>query len=75
MMRALTKAEGEAAFKEAEASLRLEGLKSSPHFESLKTRVLDGEITTEQAKTESLAHYRSNARVVIRKREREFARG
>jgi hypothetical protein len=61
MTRKLTRAEIEEAFERADASLRLEGLTPSAHGEELKTRLLNGEITTAEAKAENLAYYRAKA--------------
>jgi hypothetical protein len=47
----------ERGFAEGEASLRLEGLTPTPFGESLKERVLAGEISIEQAQSELRAHY------------------
>jgi hypothetical protein len=47
----------ERGFAEGEASLRLEGLTPTPFGQSLKARVLAGEISIEQAGAELRAHY------------------
>jgi hypothetical protein len=47
----------EAAFSDAEASLRLEGLAPTPFGLDLKHRVLNGELTIELAEAELCAHY------------------
>lgn len=51
------------AFREAEASLRLEGMDPSGeiYYESLKARVIAGEITFAQGEAELLAHHRQQA--------------
>ena len=50
----------ESAFKEAEASLRLEGMDvaSNVHYQDVKKRVLDGELTFEAARHEIMERYR-----------------
>jgi antitoxin HigA-1 len=45
------------AFESAEASLLIEGLTPSAHYASVKARVLSGEITYEQGRSEILASY------------------
>lgn len=47
-------------FSKAEASLRLEGMDPSgtPLYESVKARILSGEITFDEARAEVLAHYK-----------------
>jgi hypothetical protein len=57
MERTLTRAENVAAFQEGEGTLLLEGLVPTSFYMSLKDRVIKGEITTEQAKRDVLAHY------------------
>ena len=47
----------ERGFAEGEASLLLEGLRPTPFGQSLKERVLAGEISIEQAEAELLGHY------------------
>lgn len=49
----------ENAFKEAEASLRLEGMDvaGDVHYQSLKTRVLNGELTFDDARRQLREHY------------------
>jgi hypothetical protein len=47
----------ERGFAEAEASLRLEGLKPTENFFAVKARILAGEITFEQGKEEILAYH------------------
>jgi hypothetical protein len=47
----------ERGFAEGEASLFFEGLKPTPFGQSLKERVLSGQITLEQAEDELCAHY------------------
>lgn len=46
-------------FRKAEASLRLEGMDPSgtPLYESIKTRIISGELTYEQGRSEILAYY------------------
>ena len=46
-------------FRKAEASLRLEGMDPSgtPLYESVKARILSGEITYGEGRAEILAHY------------------
>jgi hypothetical protein len=46
-------------FAEAEASVRLEGLKPSANFFAVKARVLAGEITFEQGREDILAFHRT----------------
>ena len=50
-------------FQRAEASLRLEGMDpaGTPLYESVKARILSGEITHEEGKAEVLAYYRNRA--------------
>lgn len=55
--RILTRAEKEAAFEEAEGTLRLEGLTPTPFFQAVKNRVLAGKISIGQAKAEIVAHH------------------
>jgi hypothetical protein len=62
MERTLTRAEREAAFVEAEATLRLEGLTPSAFFQTIKARLLNGEITTDQSIAEIDAHYAAQVR-------------
>ena len=47
----------ERGFAEGEASLFLEGLAPTPFGQSLKERVLAGQISIEQAEAELCAHY------------------
>ena len=61
MERTLTRAENVAAFQEAEGTLLLEGLVPTSFCLSLKDRVINGEITAEQAKRDVLAHYTAKA--------------
>lgn len=61
MERTLTRAENVAAFQEAEGTLLLEGLVPTPFYLALKDRVVNGEITAEQAKLDVLAHYSAKA--------------
>lgn len=46
-------------FRKAEASLRLEGMDPSgnPFYESIKARIISGELTYEQGRSEILAYY------------------
>ncbi|HBS2769836.1 TPA: HigA family addiction module antidote protein [Klebsiella quasipneumoniae subsp. similipneumoniae] len=46
-------------FRKAEASLRLEGMDPSgtPLYESIKARIISGELTYEQGRSEIFAHY------------------
>lgn len=46
-------------FRKAEASLRLEGMGPSgtPLYESIKARIISGELTYEQGRSEILAYY------------------
>ncbi|EMK7762367.1 TPA: HigA family addiction module antitoxin [Yersinia enterocolitica] len=46
-------------FRQAEASLRLEGMDPSgtPLYESIKSRIISGELTYEQGRSEILAYY------------------
>lgn len=46
-------------FRKAEASLRLEGMDPSgtPLYESVKARIISGELTHEQGRSEIFAHY------------------
>jgi len=48
-----------AGFRKAEASLRLEGMDPSgtPLYESVKVRLLSGELTFDEARAEVMAHY------------------
>lgn len=50
-------------FRKAEASLRLEGLDPSgtPLYESVKARLLSGELTFDEARVEIRAHYQKRA--------------
>ena len=50
-------------FRKAEASLRLEGMDPSgtPLYESVKARILSGEITYDEGRAEILAHYQKRA--------------
>jgi hypothetical protein len=57
MLSADEKKKLELGFAEGEASLRLEGLEPTSFGESLKRRVLAGEISIEQADAELRAHY------------------
>lgn len=46
-------------FRKAEASLRLEGMDpiGTPLYESIKARIISGELTYEQGRSEILAYY------------------
>ncbi|NNS07152.1 HigA family addiction module antitoxin [Erwinia sp. JH02] len=46
-------------FRKAEASLRLEGMdpNGTPLYESIKARIISGELTYEQGRSEILAYY------------------
>lgn len=57
MLSADEKKKLERGFAEGEASLRLEGLEPTSFGESLKQRVLAGEISIEQADAELRARY------------------
>lgn len=48
-----------AGFRKAEASLRLEGIDPSgtPLYESVKARILSGDITFDEGRAEIRAHY------------------
>jgi hypothetical protein len=50
-------------FRKAEASLRLEGMDPSgtPLYESVKARLLSGELTFDEARAEILAHHKKRA--------------
>jgi len=52
-----------AGFRKAEASLRLEGMDPSgtPLYESVKVRLLSGELTFDEARAEVMAHYKKVA--------------
>jgi len=51
------------AFRQAEASLRLEGLdpSASEPYETLKAQVIAGAITVEEAEAQTLAHFKALA--------------
>jgi hypothetical protein len=57
MLKPGQKDELEQGFAEGEASLVLEGLKPTSFGQSLRERVLSGEISLEQADAELRAHY------------------
>lgn len=59
----LTREEHEAAYREAEMSEFLEGydLSKDAFFQSLKARVISGEITSEEAGTIILEHHKKRA--------------
>ncbi|QNQ20885.1 antitoxin VbhA family protein [Kosakonia sp. SMBL-WEM22] len=50
-------------FRKAEASLRLDGMDPSGTqlYESVKVRILSGEITYDEGRAEILAHYQKRA--------------
>ena len=50
-------------FRKAEASLRLEGMDPSgtPLYESVKARILSGEITYDEGRAEILAYHQKRA--------------
>ncbi|MCH9408889.1 antitoxin VbhA family protein [Pantoea agglomerans] len=50
-------------FRKAESSLRLEGMDPSgtPFYESVKARLLSGELTFDEARAEIRAHYQKRA--------------
>ena len=50
-------------FRKAEASLRLEGMDPSgtPLYESVKARIIAGEMTYDEGKAEIRAHYQKRA--------------
>lgn len=50
-------------FRKAEASLRLEGMDPSgtPLYESVKVRLISGELTFDKARAEILAHHKKRA--------------
>lgn len=52
-----------AGFRKAEASLQLEDLDPSgtPLYESVKARILSGEITYDEGRAEILAHHQKRA--------------
>ena len=52
-----------AGFRKAEASLRLEGMDPSgtPLYESVKARILSGDITFDEGRAEIMAHYKKRA--------------
>lgn len=52
-----------AGFRKAEASLRLEGMDPSgtPLYESVKVRILSGDITYDEGRAEILDHYQKRA--------------
>jgi len=51
------------AFRKAEASLRLEGLDptGTPLYESVKARILSGEITYDEGRAEILSHHQKRS--------------
>lgn len=51
-------------FRKAEASLRLEGIGPSgtPRYESIKARIISGEITYEQGRAEILEYHTKKAK-------------
>jgi len=64
--RTLTREQMEAAFEDAEGTLRLEGLTTTPFFQTVKARVLSGEISIDEARGEIDAHYEAKARAARR---------
>ncbi|MDK1905265.1 antitoxin VbhA family protein [Klebsiella sp. K4-170] len=50
-------------FRKAEASLRLEGMDPSgtPFYESVKARIISGEISYDEGRAEILAHHQKRA--------------
>lgn len=54
-----------AGFRKAEASLRLEGMDPSGTslYESVKARLLSGDITFDEARAEIMAHYKKRATI------------
>jgi len=50
-------------FRKAEASLRLEGMDPSgtPRYESVKARILSGEITYDEGRAEILAYHQKRS--------------
>jgi hypothetical protein len=52
-----------AGFRKAEASLRLEGMDPSgtPLYESVKARILSGDITFDEGRAEIRIHYQKRA--------------
>ncbi len=61
--KSMTKQQRIDGFRKAEASLKLEGMDPSgtPFYESVKARIISGEITYEQGKAEILSHYKARA--------------
>lgn len=61
--KSMTKQQRIDGFRKAEASLKLEGMDPSgtPFYESVKSRIISGEITYEQGKAEILSHYKARA--------------
>ena len=55
--RKLTREQREKAFADAEASLKLEGLTPSDLYYKLKEKILNGELTTDEAIVELDRHY------------------
>jgi|GEM_PF-3835914 len=49
----------EQVFKDAEASLLLEGLTPSDFYHKVKARILAGEITTQEGKDTLIAHHKA----------------
>lgn len=52
-----------AGFRKAEASLRLEGMDPSgtPLYESVKARIISGELSYDEGRAEILAHHQTRA--------------
>ncbi|MHC9396127.1 antitoxin VbhA family protein, partial [Serratia ureilytica] len=61
----MTKQQRIDGFRKAEASLKLEGMDpaGTPFYESVKARIISGEITYEQGKAEILSHHKARAEV------------
>ena len=57
-----SRAEREQAFAEAEGSLALSGMLPTPLYHWLKARVLDGEITLDEALQQINEHYATMAK-------------
>ena len=62
----MTDSERAEAFRQAEASLRLEGLDPAGdnHYEAVKARVIAGEISFAEGKAEIVAYHRHHARAI-----------
>jgi len=59
----MTKQQRIDGFRKAEASLKLEGMdpSGSPLYESVKARIISGEITYEQGKAEISSYHKARA--------------